>query len=171
MRASIINPAMIVGDARILTLVEEVKLLENFSIDCLEGAGYDLRVGRAYTVESDSFVGVKERRTPEVREVIADRFTLKPQEYLLVETVERVNMPHNLMARILQRSSIFRCGCMLATAVVDPGYCGTLTMGLKNASSREFTIEKNARIAQIVFEEVKDSRKAYAGRYQGGKVV
>jgi len=154
-----------------LKLVEEEKLIEHFSKDCLEGAGYDLRAGRAYTLESDSRVGVKDRRTPEVKEIIADKITLKPGKYVLIETLERVNMPHNLMARILQRSSIFRCGCMLATAVVDPGYCGTLTMGLKNASSQQFTLEKKARIAQIVFEEVKDSRKAYAGRYQGGKVV
>lgn len=162
---------MILGDGRILKLVEEKKLLENFNIDCLGGAGYDLRLNKAYRLFSDSHIGVKERNTPKVEEIKANPLKLKPNEYLLVETLERVNMPANLMARILPRSSLFRCGCMLATAVVDPGYRGALTMGLKNLSDREFTIEKNARIAQIVFEEVEGSSRKYAGRYQGGKVV
>jgi len=162
---------MILGDGRILELVEKEKLLENFSRECLGGAGYDLRLGRVYRIESDSLMGADERRTPAVSEIDSIRLTLKPGEYVLVETLERVNMPPGLMARILPRSSLFRCGCALMTAVVDPGYRGALTMGLKNVSGSEFTVEKNARIAQIVFEEVSDSSKSYSGRYQGGKVV
>ncbi|MBM3309590.1 MAG: dCTP deaminase [Candidatus Altiarchaeales archaeon] len=162
---------MILGDCRILRLVEEKKLLENYSSDCLESAGYDLRLGRAYKLASDSFIGVKDRRTPKVVELEGDSFTLKPGDYILVESLEKVNMPVNVMARILPRSSIFRCGCMLATAVVDPGFNGTLTMGLKNASDQEFKLERNAKIAQIVFEEVEGNSKSYNGRYQGGKVV
>lgn len=162
---------MILGDARILRLVEEKKLLEDFNIDCLGGAGYDLRLNKAYRLFSDSHIGVDKRKTPKVREIKATVFKLKPNEYVLAETLEKVNMPDNLMARILPRSSLFRCGCMLATAVVDPGYRGALTMGLKNVSHQGFTIERNARIAQIVFEEVEGSSRKYAGRYQGGKVV
>lgn len=162
---------MILGDARILKLVGEKNLVEGFNQECLGGAGYDLRLSKAYRLISDSLIGVKERRTPEVVEVRDNPLALKPDEYVLVETLEKVNMPENLMARILPRSSVFRCGCMLATAVVDPGYRGALTMGLKNVSDQKFTIERNARIAQIVFEEVVGSSRRYEGKYQGGKVV
>ena len=162
---------MILGDSRILERVEKQKLIENFSKECLESTGYDLRVNRAYMLGSDSFIGVKERKTPEVVEIESNTFELNPGDYILVETLEKVNMPSDVMARILPRSSLFRCGCILATAVVDPGYTGTLTIGLKNASDKVFKLERNARVAQIVFEEVIDSVKNYNGKYQGGKVV
>ncbi|MDD5112240.1 MAG: dCTP deaminase [Candidatus Altiarchaeota archaeon] len=162
---------MILGNGSIGRLVAEHAMIEGYSDSCLESAGYDLRVGRAYHIMSDSFVGESERKTPEVKEINSQKITLKPNEYMLIETHEKVNMPSDIMARILPRSTIFRCGCTLVTAVVDPGYHGTLTMGLKNLSDREFTIEKMARIAQIVFEEVKDASKKYEGKYQGGKVV
>jgi dCTP deaminase/dUTP pyrophosphatase len=162
---------MILGNEKIAKLTAEKKLIENFTPECLEPSGYDLRLGKAYRIKSDSFIGVSERKTPQVEEIKEEKILLKPGDYILVETLEKVNMPSDLMARILQRSSVFRCGCTLATAVVDPGYCGTLTMGLKNQSDQEFTIEKNAKIAQIVFEEVSGSSKKYDGKYQGGKVV
>jgi deoxycytidine triphosphate deaminase len=162
---------MILGDAKILKLVGEKNLVEDFNPECLGGAGYDLRLNKAYRLISDSLIGVKDRKTPDVEEIKDSPIKLRPGEYVLVETLERVNMPENVMARILPRSSLFRCGCMLATAVVDPGYRGALTMGLKNVSDRKFTLERKARIAQIVFEEVEGSSRRYEGKYQGGKVV
>jgi dCTP deaminase len=161
---------MVLGRNTILELVGG-GLIENFNIDSLGGAGYDLRLGKAYLLESDSFLGVSERKTPTVKEITAKKIVLKPEDYVLMETVERVNMPANLMARVLNRSTLFRCGCSLFNAVVDPGYKGTLTFGLKNLSDRNFTVEKGARIAQIVFEEVDGETTEYDGKYQGGKIV
>jgi len=161
---------MVLGSSRILGLVGK-GLIEDFSPDCLGGAGYDLRLGRLYRLKSDGFLGVSDRRTPKVEEINSKSHTLKPGEYVLAETLERVNMPADLMARVLNRSTLFRCGCGLYNAVVDPGFTGTLTFGLKNLSDREFTVEKGARIAQIVFEEVEGETIKYDGKYQGGKVV
>jgi len=161
---------MVLGRERILRLAEG-GLIGNFSIDCLGGAGYDLRVDRIYSLESDSRLGVKDRKTPEIQEIMFETYTLPPGEYVLVETLEKVNMPPDLMARVLNRSTLFRCGCSLFNAVVDPGFKGTLTFGLKNLSMRDFTIERHARIAQIVFERVEGETVEYDGKYQGGKVV
>jgi dCTP deaminase len=161
---------MLLGRDRISGFVEK-GLIENFSAESLGGAGYDLRLGRVYRLKSDSLLGLSKRQTPTVGEVEGDAVTLGPGEYVLVETLEKVNMPPNLVARVLNRSTIFRCGCTLVNALVDPGYRGTLTFGLKNLSDRKFTVEKGAKIAQIVFEEVDGGTVAYSGRYQGGKVV
>jgi len=162
---------MILGRSEILKRVKGENLLEQFSANCLEGAGYDLRLGRAYRLKSGGFIGVKDRRTPDIEEIGLGTLALRPGEYVLVETLETVNMPKDLIARILPRSSVFRCGCSLMNAVVDAGFKGTLTLGLKNESEHEFSIERNAKIAQIVFEEVKGETKLYDGKYQGGKVV
>ncbi|MBD3387786.1 MAG: dCTP deaminase [Candidatus Altiarchaeales archaeon] len=161
---------MVLGRSRIEELVGK-GLIEGFSEASLGGSGYDLRLGRVYRLKSDSFLGVEGRKTPEVGELEGDRFVLKPGEYVLVETLEKVNMPVDVCARVLNRSTIFRCGCSLFNALVDPGFRGTLTFGLKNLSDREFTVERGARIAQIVFEEVEGETVEYEGKYQGGKVV
>lgn len=162
---------MLLSKQRIKELVTNEGLLENFDESSLNGAGYDLRANRFYRIKGDSFLGVTERHLPEIEELEGDVITLKAGEYILVETLEKVHMPANLMARILSRSTLFRSGCVLATAVVDPGYYGILTMGLKNLSDLEFRIEKGARVGQITFEEVSGETELYNGKYQGGKIV
>lgn len=161
---------MILGKKRIQELIGH-GLLENAEVECLGGAGYDLRLGKAYSLETESFLGVSDRKTPKAKEILVDPIHLKPGDYILVETMEKVNMPAGLAARVLNRSTVFRCGCSLFNALVDPGYKGTLTFGLKNLGERGFTVEKGARIAQIVFEEVDGETTEYNGKYQGGKVV
>lgn len=162
---------MILSAQKIKHLVSKHKLIEYFDEESLNGAGYDLRAGRFHRIKGESFLGVRERRLPEACEIKEDKVTLKPEEYILVETIEKVHMPKNLMARILNRSTLFRCGCSLMTAVVDPGYYGALTVGLKNLSNQDFTVERGARIAQIVFETIEGEATPYEGRYQGGKIV
>ncbi len=161
---------MILGRSRISALVGD-GLIENFDEKCLGGAGYDLRLGKVYRLTSDSMISISARKTPDIEELTGKSFTLTQGDYVLVETLERVNMPANLAARVLNRSSIFRCGCTLVNALVDPGYHGALTFGLKNLSDKSFTLEAGARIAQIVFEDVEGQTTEYCGRYQGGKVV
>ncbi len=162
---------MILGRGEILRLVKEKKLIEGFDESCLEGAGYDLRVGMFYGNSGDTFLGKEDRRLPDIKEIMEDVLLLKPGEYVLMETVERVNMPSDLIARVLNRSSLFRCGASTFNALVDPGYKGRLTFGLKNISGHDFTVRRGARVAQIVFEEVRGETKGYTGKYQGGKVV
>jgi deoxycytidine triphosphate deaminase len=167
---------MILSGGKILDLVKEKKLIENFSPECIGGAGYDLRVGKVYKLkilgEREGFIGVSTQINSEVEEIPFEKYSLQPNEYVLVESIEKVNIPKNLVGRILPRSSVFRLGCALLTAVVDPGFQGTLTMGLKNLSpGKKFTFQKGARIAQIIFEEILGKAKSYEGRYQGGKVI
>jgi len=162
---------MILGRKRIEELVKTRGLITNYDASCLGGAGYDLRAAKAYAITSHSYLGVSERKTPKVVELTDDVMILRPGSFILAETLEAVNMPEDVLARILPRSSVFRMGCVLATAVVDPGYHGTLTMGLTNLGGHDFVFERNARIAQIIFERVEGETSLYDGKYQGGKVV
>lgn len=162
---------MLLSYKKILELVKEKAIIENFSLECLSSSGYDLRIGKIYKIKTPGFIGCKKHKSPKIEELEFNDYKLKPNEYLLIETIEKVNIPENLAARILPRSSLFRMGCSLETALVDPGFKGTLTIGLKNLTEREFKFEKGARIAQIVFEEVSEGVKLYKGRYQGGKVI
>ena len=164
---------MILGRKKILERVKGENLIENFGMDSLGGAGYDLRVRRLHRLKSQGYIGINNRKAPDVEEIslTGDKYSLEPNEYILIETIEKVNMPENLLARVLPRSSVLRAGATVVTALVDPGYHGTLTFGMKNLSEFDFEFEKGCRIAQIVFEEVVGETELYSGKYQGGKVV
>ncbi len=162
---------MLLGRKKILELVEGKKLIEDFDKECLESCGYDLRLGRIHGIRGGACLGVDYRDLPKIKEERFQEYALNPGEYILTETLEKINMPSDLAARILPRSTLFRSGAALQTALVDPGYRGTLTMGLVNHGRAEFRIQKNSRIAQIVFEKIEGKTKKYNGRYQGGRVV
>jgi len=165
---------VVIGYDKIIELIDKKKLIENVDNNNIQPSGVDLRAKVVYRLKNGGYLGIKNRQTPNVDVVsdkIGDKVVLEPNEFVLVETMEKVNMPKDLLALILPRSSLFRCGVSLHTAVVDPGFIGTLTFGMKNLSDHPFEIEIGSKIGQIIFEEVKGNEKLYNGKYQGGKVT
>ena len=166
---------VILGSEEILKLIRnKPPLIENVEERNIQPAGVDLRVKCIYKLKNGGFIGIKDRKTPEVERIhekIGEKYILQPNEFVLVETIEKVNMPQDLVAIVLPRTSLFRCGVTLFTGVVDPGFQGTLTFGMKNMSDFPFEIEIGSRIAQIVFKKVIGNERLYDGKYQGGKIV
>lgn len=162
---------MYLGSSKIKQRIAEEGLLEDCNLSNIQGSGYDLCIEKLFTVDGPAFLGAEERKLPELQEVEGPTFKLEPGRYCLCVTKESVNMPEDLIAFIVQRSTLFRCGVSLRTAVVDPGYRGALTIGMKNEGTQAFELERGARIAQIVFSEVRGDAEGYSGKYQGGKVV
>ncbi|HIJ98461.1 TPA: dCTP deaminase [archaeon] len=162
---------MILGSTEIDKLIQKKKLLENYLEENIEGAGVDLRVGKIFHLKSGAKLTTSERVLPEIEEINGRHFVLKPDHYVLIQTMEKVNMPLNICARMLPRSTIQRSGVYQFHAFIDPGYSGTLTFGMKNLGKFDFEFEKGTKIAQIIFELVKGKTKAYKGKYQGGKVT
>jgi len=166
---------VVIGYEEILKLIkQDPPIIENVDKKNIQPSGIDLRVKCVYRLKNGGYLGVENRKTPDVEvagKEIGKKIVLKPNEFVLVETMEKVNMPKDVMAIVLPRSSLFRCGVSLYTAVVDPGFVGTLTFGMKNLGKYHFEIEIGSKIGQIVFEEVKGNTKLYDGRYQGGKVT
>jgi deoxycytidine triphosphate deaminase len=161
---------MYLGKSEILKRVEEEGLLENLDLQNVQGSGVDLVIDKLFELRSAARLGVNDRVLPEMEGIEGDVFEIPPDAYCLLTTKERVNMPEDLVAFILPRSTLFRSGVALRTAVVDPGYRGILTIGIKNEGEHTFTLERYARIAQIVFAEVVGQTENYNGKYQGGRV-
>jgi deoxycytidine triphosphate deaminase len=161
---------MILGYEEILKLIKE-GVVENCPESSVQPAGVDLRVGRFYRLKSGAKLLKDSRELPEVEEIQEDKIVLKPGEYILVETMEKINTPADILALVLPRTTLFRSGVSLRTGVIDPGFNGTLTFGMKNEGNYEFVLERGARIAQMILLRVEGKTKLYNGRYQGGKVV
>jgi deoxycytidine triphosphate deaminase len=165
---------MVLGIKKLLKLVKEKKLVENLSERELknpEGAGFDLRVGEIFRIEGKGFLGVEERETPNAKKVKNRKsYILKPNEYVLVKTIEKVNLPENLIMFTFPRSTLQRCGILLLSTQTAPGYKGNLVFGLKNLGNCNFELEIGARICHVVFCEVKGGGIKYKGQWQGGRV-
>lgn len=169
---------MLIGPKKLLKLVKKQKLIENLSqreLENPEGAGFDLRVGELFKIKGKGFLGVEERNTPEV-ELIASHngkkksYTVKPGEFLLMRTIESVNMPDNLTAHNFPRSTLFRSGLYLSATQVSPGYKGQLVFGIKNLGTAPVKVEMGARVSHIQFFEVIGGGIRYKGQWQGGRV-
>jgi deoxycytidine triphosphate deaminase len=168
---------MILNPKLLLKLVKTKKLVEGLSERELtnpEGAGFDLRLGEVYKISGSAFLGETHRQTPDVTLVAKyggqKSIKIKPGDYFLVKTIEKINLPINLSAVILPRTTTFRSGLFLRTGPVQPGYSGELTFGLKNEGPITVEIEMGARFAHVLFHEIKGLGSQYRGQWQGGRV-
>ncbi|MCL5784804.1 MAG: hypothetical protein M1142_05655 [Patescibacteria group bacterium] len=150
-----------------------------------EGVGIDLRLGVVHKiVKGGAFIqgdrqqelgnrkGVETKEVAKFKEDEDDQvwITVKPGEYYLVQTVESINTPADLMPIVHVRTSLFRAGLLLLNSKTDPGYCGQLTMGLTNLSPFPVKLQLGARICNIIFHKIKGKTVAYRGQHQGGRV-
>lgn len=139
---------MILGDKKILKLIEENKLIENFEKDNLQPASYDLRIDH-----------------------VDDRFNdwiLKSGECRLISTKEKVNMPNNVGAICKTKSSLARLGVIAGDVGgwIDPGFKGEITIALFNFGRKDIDLEEIKSTTQLIFFEVTDIENAYDGHYQ-----
>lgn len=172
---------MPIGPKVLLKLVKDQELVINLSERELtnpEGAGFDLRVGEVYKIRGGGFLGIKERQTPKEKLVAkydpkkkGQVLTVKPGDFYLVRTLERVNLPDDMGAYLYARSTLFRCGLTLLLTQIAPGYQGELTMGLTNLGNSKVNIELGARIAHVQFERVEGGGSRYRGQWKGGRVA
>lgn len=159
-------------------LVKEQNLVENLcqrELDNPEGAGFDLRVDEVFIIEGgESYLGENERKTPRaglIAKYEKDKdILLKPGDYVLVKTIEKVNQPANIGAIFRPRSTLQRSGIALFTAMSSPGYSGEFTFGMKNVGNNNFRLELGARIVHIIFFKTGENVSEYRGQWQGGRV-
>lgn len=103
-----------------------------------------------------------------------DGVTVHPGEFILGETIETLNVPNDLVARVEGRSSYGRLGIIVhATAgFVDPGFEGDITLEIQNLGQAPVKLYPEDRICQVVFEELtSEASKPYGSKkdvkYQG----
>jgi len=78
---------------------------------------------------------------------------------------EEVNLPSNIFAIFIHRSSYNRKGILITGSIYDPGYKGRVGCTIYNLSGEEINIPKDERIGQMVFFEA-DPASEYNGQWQ-----
>ncbi len=162
-----------------------IKNLGKRELENPEGVGVDLRLGSVHKIikggayiEGDRVAGLGSRKGVETKEVAKFKegneeqvwVVIKPGDYFLVQTVEEINTPDDLMPLVHVRTSLFRSGLLLLNSKTDPGYVGQLTMGLTNLSPFPVKLQLGARICNIIFHKIEGKTVKYRGQHQGGRV-
>lgn len=80
-------------------------------------------------------------------------FILHPGEFVLGSTVEYLELPNDLVARIEGKSSLGRLGLLIHSTAgyVDPGFKGQLTLELSNVANVPIALYAGMPIGQISF--------------------
>jgi len=94
-----------------------------------------------------------------------DNMQLMPGAYVITYN-EIINLPRNIMALAFPRSSLLRCGVNVHTAVWDAGYQGRAQSLMIVYNPHGISLQRNARIVQLVFLKLTQETEGYQGAYQ-----
>jgi len=172
----------VLSDATIAALVEAGRIrIDPWDPALVQPASLDLRLGSSFRVFHNhraSAIDLREPPSNLTEEVVVgpdEPFVIHPGEFCLGATLEWVELPDDIVARIEGKSSLGRLGLIVhATAgFCDPGWRGTLTLELNNLTRIPIRLWGGLPIAQLSFmrldrpAERPYGHAALGSRYQG----
>jgi dCTP deaminase len=187
--------ASVLSDGTILQFVQDGRIkIDPWDPKLVQPASVDLRLGDSFRVFHNyraSFIDLRnppENLTEEVVVAPDESFVIHPGEFCLGRTLEWVELPGDIVARIEGKSSLGRLGLIVhATAgFCDPGWKGTLTLELNNLTRVPIKLYPGGLIAQLSFmtldapalrpygspdlgSHYQGQRAATASRYEGAR--
>jgi dCTP deaminase len=123
----------------------------------LTAAGYDIRLGEF---------------TPNTFEIYHDKRTLKPGDFMLCASLERIKVPVDLQVIVHDKSTWARQGLALQNTVLEPGWEGHITLELSNHGKQTLLLYTGMPIAQLIFHQLdQPTNRPYVGKYQNQEKI
>ena len=151
---------MVLSDRSIRQEIEDGRIvIDPYDERLVQPSSVDVRVDRRFRVFRNSrypFIDVR-KQMEELTEPVSiegdEPFILHPGEFVLGQTLERVSLPDDLVARLEGKSSLGRLGLLIHSTAgfVDPGFSGNITLELSNVANLPITIYHGMPIGQISF--------------------
>lgn len=92
---------------------------------------------------------------------------LWPKGFRLASTLERFTMPRNVLGVVHDKSTNIRLGIAVHNTVIEPAWCGWLTLEISNQSWWFRRLRRGTPIAQVIFHTLDVAVDGYAeGKYQ-----
>lgn len=140
--------------------------------------GYDIRVGSVFKIFTNVNSQIIDPKafsdrsfvTVDVKQTGSDHVLIPPNSFALCETVETVEIPRDVLAICVGKSTYARCGIIVNVTPIEPQWRGKITLEISNTTPLPAKIYANEGIAQLIFlrgEEV--CAVSYAdkqGKYQ-----
>ena len=138
--------------------------------------GYDVRVGRSFKVFTNvhtTVIDPKRFDSSAFVDIEGDFCIIPPNSFALAETVEYFEIPRDVLATCLGKSTYARCGIIVNVTPLEPEWRGKITIEISNTTPLPAKIYANEGIAQILFFKADQvCEKSYAdkkGKYQDQK--
>ena len=125
--------------------------------------GYDVRVGTLFkiftAVSRDGGQGIVDPKhfddhnfiTIDTAETGRDHIIIPPNSFALAETVETFDIPRDVLAICLGKSTYARCGIIVNVTPLEPEWRGKGTMEISNTTPLPAKIYAEEGIAQRIF--------------------
>jgi dCTP deaminase len=151
---------LVLSDRTIRQEIEAGRIaFDPFDPSMIQPSSVDVRVDGKFRVFHNArypYIDVR-REMEDLTELVeigpGDQFILHPGEFVLGQTLERVRLPDDLVARLEGKSSLGRLGLLIHSTAgfVDAGFEGNLTLELSNVANLPITIILGMPIGQISF--------------------
>jgi len=136
---------MILSDRDIDHIIKsgQAFLVNPYNEEMLQPNSYDMSLGCELKTLNDKSIDLSQ-----------DSYKLKPHEFLLGSTLEKVHIPHDLCGHVDGKSSIGRLGVFVhvSSGFIDSGFNGNITLEIYNCSEKEFELYHGMPICQLIFE-------------------
>lgn len=145
-------------DQDIKNYVKRGKLITgDFKETSIKQACYELRASNTYyhPIESD----VKKELKKDEKYIL-----LRPNQLVVIITKEKLDIPNDILGRILTKGSLFSLGVNAVNTYVDPGFKGRLGIVFQNQTTQYLKIPVDQPIAKIEFSKL---HKAVIEPYHG----
>jgi dCTP deaminase len=138
--------------------------------------GYDVRVGRHFKIFTNARCAVVDPKhfdPSSFVDVEGDHCLIPPNSFALSETVEYLEIPRDVIAICVGKSTYARCGIIVNVTPLEPEWRGRVTLEISNTTPLPAKIYANEGIAQILFLRTEAvCQTSYAdkkGKYQDQK--
>ena len=151
---------VVLSDRTIRAEIEAGRIaIDPFEPEMVQPSSVDVRVDRSFRVFHNNrypFIDVRQPMEDLTELVVVENgrpFVLHPGEFVLGQTLERVTLPDDLVARLEGKSSLGRLGLLIHSTAgfVDSGFSGNLTLELSNVANLPITIIHGMPIGQLSF--------------------
>lgn len=152
---------MILSKQSIQKLIKEKKLkISPFDENLLGSVSLDLHL--------DSSALRPETNT----EISLDNFYLTKDDFVLANALEFIELPGNLIARIVPKTSLARLGVLVTfdADILAPNFAGKPLFTLKNLTNKPILTRTGLGVAQLIFEEVDQKVEPQSSRYDLEKI-
>jgi len=123
----------------------------------IQPTSIDLRLGQSI-LSYESWRSLDPREGSAGLEVVSDTgdYLISPGEFVLGSTLERVEVPYDLVGIVEGKSSLGRLGLAvhITAGFIDPGFRGHITLELKNVNRVAIRLYPEMFICQLCFETI-----------------
>ena len=173
---------MVLSDRTIRAEIDAGRIaFDPYDPSLIQPSSVDVRVDRSFRVFHNArhpFIDVRKAQE-DLTELVTvpgdEAFILHPGEFVLGQTLERVRLPDDIVARLEGKSSLGRLGLLIHSTAgfIDPGWDGHVTLEHSNVANLPITIYPGMKIGQLSFVQLSEAAEHPYGsagigsKYQG----